>query len=311
MVILNSISEPFLLILCGLRWFIPIILFVFIYDVVDIELVAHVYKAMKVVFVIHVSLQVYELLYMSPMYGSTFGGFAARVPGLMSLSHAAALFTCIFYMLLEKFERARWGKKIMTILVFLSIIMVMSSTGVCVLGLLYLLGRYGNSLNNTKALYVFLPVVVMALYMYADNITGREYGSSQMSLGTRVALGIDMFENAGIVSNKFGCVTNGAIIMQQEGLLKETDFQWGDSFYNSVIGNLGIMAFLILILCIVKTVLFSIIHNYTYLLRWVLLFAFCSVSTIITEIFPASLIIGVIAAFFVKSINEKSYCYLV
>lgn len=306
-VLLNSINCPNLVIICGLRWYIPFFLFVFMYDIVDFELMTKIYRVMRIVFIIHVSLQIYELFYMPHIFGdSIVGGLAGRVPGIMSLSHASALFACIFYMLLPKFEKNEKTIKIFTLLVVVSLALVMSTTGVIVFGTLYFVNRYNKLLNSNKILYMLVPLLAVLLYGSADTITGRIEGSSESSFGTRLDQFVNLFANSEWVSSKFGMVTNGLIIMNQQGNTNVNAI-FGDSFYNSIIVNLGLIAFFLFVGFVLCVIRYSISHNFGYLLCFMMLFSLCSVSTIVVEIFPANIILSAFIAFFIKSYDTKSF----
>lgn len=306
-VLLCNINSNNLILLCGLRWFLPFMMFVFVYDIVDISLMTKIYKTMSLIFVIHILLQIYELFYMTPYLGTTIGGLAARVPGVMPLSHASALFICIFYLLLSKFETNNRIKIYFTILVLFSLLILMSSTGLIVFCVIFFLRLFNQYLNNNKTLYVILPFLLVILYVYADTILGRTEGSSEASIGTRIVLFFNSLQYGGLFPCYFGYFTNAAIMMVQQGILSQHDIFYADSMYVSIIGNLGILAFLIALCLIIRICYYAIKYNYNYLLCWTVLFSLCSISSVITEIFPANIVFVVVFAYSLKSLDMRMY----
>lgn len=307
LITIYNIEQPTTVLLCGFRWFLPLILFIFLSENINYKFMKELHGIMLIVFLIHFSAQIYELFYMLPYNGSTYFGLTARVPGIFSHAHSSASFTCLFFLITDEVVNNKKKKALLTILISISLIFSMSSTGIIIFLTLFLYASFKNSKHILK-LFLILPIIILLFYNNADTLTNRGKGSSERSLATRKELFINIFEESNIISNKFGLATNAVAMTNIVSVEKRVH---SDSFYATFLGNLGLFPFMILIIGILYALCIFFVEKKTFTLSCILLYLLFSFSTVITEVYPMNLFIGILIAFHLnnkKIKNQYEYC---
>lgn len=293
--VLSSIEQSNFVLLCGIRWLLPFILFIFLYEFIDIKFIIVLSKYIYVIFILHIILQIIECFVMPPYNGITYFGLSGRVPGLFSHAHSGASFTCLTYILGSIFLDNK--KKIFWISIVFSILLTMSSTGIITFIILFLLLHF-SKFRYLKNILLLVPLLVYILYLNADTLTNRQSGSSESSLGTRIDIITDTFNNSDIISNSFGLATNAA-----NTISASSKAFVADSFYASIIGNLGILSMVMSIVFIFFFICYNIKKQKYKVVSIILFYVLFSISTIITEVYPLNLFIAILFVFSLKYDN--------
>ena len=304
-VLLNSNGIPSNVLMCGFRWVLPIFLPIFLYGFIDDYFLQKCYKALSIVFAIHLISQVLELFVMPAYNGATYFGLTARVPGLFIRSHGAAYFTCLYYLLIIGFEERPKRRFVGTLAVVSSLLLAASSTGIIVFIVSYLLNKLKKS-NKIKYFLPLLPIVIVIVFLNADTLTNRKEGSSKSSIGTRIERFDKIFENSSLISENFGYATNGVFTLSKTTKIRVKDEMFADSFYNSLFGNLGILISLFIFVILITWLLFLVRNKEIYALIFLLFYILFAISNIITEVYPGNLFLGIICAYFLKKIKSNA-----
>lgn len=303
--IIASYGEPNDILICGLRWILPLILPVFLYGYVDDIFMKKCYQSLTIIFIVHVFLQILELFFMPPYNGYTYFGLTARVPGITSHPHASAYFVCSYYLLMIGFEENKKRVVLGSILVVISILLSMSSTGVIAITLLIMLYRFRKT--HWKTILFIAPFMAISLFTFADIITNRSEGSSQRSISDRQSLYSDVLSNSSLISTNFGYATNGAFRLSEKNGVKIKETMFADSFYTSILGNMGIIFIIIFIIMIIRLYAYLITNNLVYPLLFLIFYSLFAVSEILTEVFPGNLILPIVIAYFLNKNNRRRY----
>jgi len=284
------LTRNIILIMGGLRWCHLFFLILFLHRIADDEFLYKFYKAIKFIFYIHISSQIFELFVMPPLYGGiSIMGLTARVPGIFTYPSTAAVYTCSFYLLYLLFEKKKTF--ISLVLIFASLAMAMSSTGVIIaLGLFYVdLLKKLKSIKVTIFTFLFIiPVILINL----DSITGRNEGDSEISGKERISILSDAIENTEIISTSFGSASNTAYSLNIDNSFI------ADSALVSIYVNLGLLGFIILSIPLLVAVLYILKFNLDRLCLFVIWSFGVSLPTIIMESFPANIIMAILINYF-------------
>jgi len=286
--IVSLIANGVLVALSGLRWFAPIALFLllrvrpFSFDMVYAArlLSASVWGCLAI--------QCYQLIYMPPFYGFTVFGLSGRVPGFFLVPNTTAFYASVSAALSLGFE----PRKALIVIAMLgaaaSTALTQSGTGFVAIAMLisYVLVR--------RAGFLSLPIAVLAailVFINLDYITGRE-GVVGVSGGDRIRIILELALPAAFQLDCFGCFTNAAALVLNKAVTAvEGQVLAFDSFIASTIGNLGL--FLIPFAVCLAQFTFNAFQNVDWrrLEPILIVYALFSLTTIVTEAFPMSMLL--------------------
>lgn len=279
-----------LLILSGLRWCHMFFLIFCLYRVVDDVFMLKLYRTFKIVFIIHLCSQCFELFLMPPLFGQNSLGLAARVPGIFTYPNTAASFTCTFYLL---YILCGERKKIYLLFIFVSLIITMSSTGVIVgLALWYI--NYLKRVKSVKITIISFILLIPIILINLDTLAGRKQGESEISGTERINIFSSAIENSELFSSSFGIATNTAYNLEIENSII------ADSTIIACYVNLGIMGFLLLLVPLFFASLYIVKFNLDRLFLFVAWGIGVSLPTIVMEAFPANMILAILINYFYK-----------
>jgi hypothetical protein len=299
--------------IAGIRWALPFFLIFFLYGITDISLLKDITKLVSVLCILNLLLQIYEMFYMPPIYGLNIWGLSGRLPGFFVHPSAAGTFAAYSFFLFKYYMDGK--KKIIFITISIcSIFLSMSSTAFFLLIIIILLPIYMKSRNKIILFFFLLLGLTLTIYNL-DLLTGREEGSSLVSGSTRIDILTNVISSGELVSTRFGSATNSAMTIKRwRGELDvedifdpDNDVFVADSLYTSVLTNYGYIFFIFFIYFL--AFIFISAYNISLTKRrfdffvFFIIFLLSSISIIISEIFPLSLLSAVLLSYYLKEYN--------
>ena len=283
----SSMANGVMIAAAGLRWFLPVILFMVFRSFAGDVKIEMLTKLLYALLSVCVGLQVLQLFYMPPIYGVIGPDLAARVPGFFIFPNTTAFFASVATSCVLVYGTSHFMRVSSVILCAVSSGLAQSGTGILVslfLTLFYFLGRY------RKLIICVAPLVLIPILFFLDDITGRD-DFLALSGGGR----LEIFSR--IVATKFASFDSFGLFTNTGVLVSGRFFEGGDdvaivadSMFAAMAGNLGLYSLL---------VVFSLacyLWNRTAEIDWprlmpvagvYLLFSF---TTIISEAYPMNLL---------------------
>ncbi len=288
--------------LSGIRWLLPFILAAFLFGHIDRDLLQKMGTVMFYIFIIHFSIQITQFLFSYGYFGLNAFGLSGRNPGIFYVPSTAAVFV-IMVLFFSKYYMKKSLEKKISYLIPISILLTASGTGVGVYIIFFTI--YYLRENYIRFMPVILIFIGITLLFILNYFPGRS-GLVEDSLGARYVHFKEALFHATLLPEYFGYGTATAELIRNkfnyEFLLPRTD-----SFYASLIVNLGLINFLLVVLG-----LFILFVNITVSQdkEKLILFIICSliaVTTSITESYPMNLIFSVLIAYHFnpKEQNER------
>lgn len=286
--------------LAGIRWCHIFFLGLCLNGCLNDDYMMKIGKLLRILLIFQIISQVFELFYMPPIQGINSMGLANRVSGIFVHPSAAGAFASVNYLFIILYKDYISSKvyKMTFIMILVSQIMAMSSTGIAVIMALYFFNRFQNRGNGKIIIVMFIllcPVIISNL----DLLSGRAEGSNKESGGTRLEIINNMFHNAEFISTKFGLCTNTAVSMDIRGSVI------ADSSYTSLLGNVGLLGLIYITIPMIYIFLRSINtgnKRQTLSMIWII---GVSLPIVIQELFPFNLIIAILLNYLdVKSKNN-------
>jgi len=279
-------------IIYGLRWIYPLFIFLLLFNKFnDFYLDKKFNFSLFLTFVIHFIFQIYELFNASSWFGAI-GSLNLRNPGLFLLPNTGAFFsTIVLYWLLFYLNINKLLKFIMAVIIFLSVTLTLSGTGITVASFILLI--YLISKRSLFLSFPFLPLGLITVLEIIDNLR-RDY--IQISGGTRIMILKDILQTNPALSDKFGYYTNVAALLG-DGLI-------ADSTYASIAGNLGLFVFVLVVIFLFYLFIDALIKGDKKKLAFMTIIILFSATTIIFEAYPMNLLLSLIGC---KVYSLKSY----
>lgn len=294
-ILLSATADP-LMLLSGLRWFLPFFLVFFIYEAINKNLIDKLARVLLLLFFLHLIAQVLQAFFASSWYGVSYFGLNARNPGLFLIPNTGAFFTLIltyFFLFLANFSAKT--KLLLVPLCFLSIMLTLSGTGFLLF--FFVVFFYFFSYKYV----VFIPVILallVPLFFYALNIfLSRGDNYIEESGGTRLDIFVEVLNSAGLFSESFGLGTNSYVLLGGGVIM--------DSLYASLLMNTGYFGFLTFIFIFFTALSFSFYSSDKKLFTFLIFMASYAATTILFEAYPMNLMAIVISIFFLKRRQGK------
>ncbi len=280
-------------ILAGLRWSLPFLLVLFLFDSIDTKFQYRISTLLTRLLVFGFLLQVVQAFYFRAFYGlSSFTGLNARNPGFYFTPSAMAAFTLAAAYYIDYFREDDVYKKILLFFVVpVSVLLTGSGTGLLVLCGYFIIKAYKRI--HQKQLMIFLGVCLFLAGLVAlPIISGRAI--IYESILKRGEIFAQAFKNENMVlSQSFGSATNAAVLSDDRS---DNAISFiADSTITSVMFNIGSFALVVFVLFFV-----SISRKKVMYLHFWLIYGAFIVTTIIFELFPLNLLLAVNLAYFIK-----------
>jgi hypothetical protein len=293
--IIFSSGNNLISIASGLRWLMPIILPIFIFRAVNFEFVQTFILYLSFLFLLHFSVQIFQMFYSSQWFGVSKFGFNLRSPGLFLIPSTGAFFSVVVLYVILFIEKTSSRKKLIFIaLGSTSVFLTVSGTGYVVL--LIIIFFYFSTKAKLKDIFLFLPLLFIFLY-FSISIFNSRGGATYVKIsgGSRLEILIDKFFSADFISRSFGFGTNTLVLMG------DVNGSILDSTYASLLVNLGYFGFFIFIALLLLAFTYSIFGRSKSFFIFLVVFSLFAFTIIIYEAYPANLIMAVILAYFFKS----------
>lgn len=293
------------LVLAGIRWIIPSFLIFLLYGITDYDLIRKITKILLYLICINIIFQIFEMFYMPPFRGLNILGLSGRLSGFFAYPSVCGIFGAYCTFCFKYYLDDGNLKKFAIILSVLSVFLSMSSTGVALLLIIFMLPVFLKS-KIKPIIGGILLILFFIGFSNMDILTGRQEGDSLKSGTTRVEMLSDIVSSSEPISTRFGAATNvGLKLALDKGLIDnifDTDslsFS-SDSIYTSILTNYGWLFFITFAFILLYILLFAKRTNdYSFLL--LIIISICSgISTVIIEVFPMNIIIAVLISYYLK-----------
>ncbi len=273
-------KTPSLVILSGVRWYLPIFLFpLFDQFLITRDALTKLYRRYQLVILAALALQILQMFF-SNRWNTIDGITQRRANGFFSQPQPMSLFALFFLIILFEIAPER-RKKLNYFVTFISIALTKSATGILGFASLFFIKmdkKYRIAVGT-------LTLIIVAIFPY---ITGRlDFWVSPL---TRLGILGDI----NLSHIVFGSYTNTCIDVQKIKPIMAACLI-PDSFLTSVIGNLG----LILGLVIIGVIAQSIYRSKKYYLFPILILFFLAAN--LTEYFPLNILFPFIVGFKFKT----------
>lgn len=297
-IVFSSLSQSFLLLLVGVRWFFTFFLINFLYRVVDDELQTKIAICMVVIFFIALCFQLLELFYLPLFYGINFLGLSLRNPGIYLIPSTMAFFSLVtMWYAYYFFPQKRLGMLIVKFLGPLSVVLTSSGTGIMAM-VFFFSGFLVSNIKNKGVFILFLIIGMVGTFSFLPIILGRT--DIFISFLTRLNIfGDTAALNHLLISSSFGSATNAAVLMQ--GISNQQKFV-ADSNFTSIFYNIGFIALLL------YASLFIILLKKSLAVMQLFGIYLCfSITTISFESYPLNLIFALNVAFYLVETKKQFY----
>lgn len=294
------LSDNLIAIIAGLRFIIPIILIFALLKYIDLETQIKISKILSPLFILAFILQIYQLFYMNPFWGYNAFGLSLRNPGFFAQNNTMAFFSLITLYYNICFENSKITKKIIFILVPISIFLTASGTGMIVLGIFYIYQIYLKiKKGNSKLIFVFLfSVIFIGFLNYLPIILNRD--SIFRSLQVRFEIVYKNFDLKNFLfSTDLGYATNTGIMLNSKFGIDNANFYIADSTIAALLTNIGLLGTVL-----IYYIIFYIKINSEKYYYFVIVFVSFSFTTIIPEAYPMNLLFATNIAYFFKYKNN-------
>lgn len=281
-----------LILLSGLRWFIPFLLPFFIYPFVDENTIKDMIKPLQAVFIVHFLLQIIQLNIAYEWYGLNRFGLSARSPGIFLIPATSAAFTVMVFYLSRYFNNSGLLSNLaITLISFISIVLTESLMGL--IGFFILL----TLLHLKKERIWFASILVATItpiIVYAFlNMNTRGSEMLAVSGGGRADILQNTFSRTGLFSSEFGRGTNTAYLIMDNGGLPT------DSTYAALLVNFGIFGLLFFLVILTIPFIYATLNKLKPLAAFIILVSVFSLSLNISETYPVNLLAVLVISFFI------------
>lgn len=282
MVSLSMLYNGFVAGLIGLRWIFPFMLFLLMGDWGEVLDTAAAVPWIFLGLVSNLAVQVYQLLYMPPVFGEIFPGVPARTPGFFVAPNSTAFFACVSAACVMVFAPSKLVLRALAVGLALTIsALAQSGTGMVaavLLGLRLICGRHR---------YVFWAITLCTLALALPNLdilTMRE-DYVELSGGGRLDAFRVITQESALSITRFGLYTNTANLQSDS----PEDQLAPDSLIASWVGNFGFFAILAAVLSglFIRYRMRSV--DWSAVMPCVLVFGIFSMTTIVFEAFPMNI----------------------
>jgi len=282
-------------IIYGLRWIYPLLIFILGIKVFQINWLSKSFeKAFILVFLFHFSLQIYQFFSGITWFG-LLGNYSSRNPGIFLLPNTGAFFSnIVLYWFMYHSQLTSFVKNFMVFLAVISIVLTSSGTGISVLAFLVIL--YLSSRKAVALLPIFILILPFML-KFVSTTRGDDY--VEVSGGGRLGIFLETFGKTNIFAENFGYFTNVSVLVGGGNAIM-------DSTYASVLGNLGILAFLLTVLLLFYLIFISFLKMDKVKLGFLVIIVLFAATTIIFEAYPMNLLLPLLAC---KIYGRGSYEY--
>lgn len=289
-----ALTQSVYLLASGLRWYLPLIL-MFLYPFIDEAKSLKKYVPVLVLLIsLNLSLQIIQFFWAEGYWYGTIGDYSLRNPGIFLIPSTSALFVC-FALYYIWYSGLVSGSRL--VLLFLasgvSILFTASATGAVIFALVSLV-MVAHS--KPKILPALMMLAAVFIFYFFELLTLRHPDFLQLSGGTRLNIFIDSFASSKLLHGVFGHGTNTAVLVADGSVM--------DSFYASVIVNLGSLYFFIFVAFLFVSFICLCLRGLTREGCYLVMVTLAMCATVITEAYPVNLLIILTVALMLR-INKR------
>lgn len=288
----------------GIRWLIPFMLMLLLIPYITKELIIKISYIGFYLFIFHFSIQLFQLFFAGAWFGLNAFGLSARNPGIFFIPSTSAFFTILILFLNMFYMDDQKIKRFIFILSPISVFLTASGSGVVVymvIVLLYLLKKRYMSLLPILGIVLFLIV-----FLTLEDIVGRK-DFIELSFGVRIMIFLELLQNSDLFSSNFGYATNTGVLIGSFSGVENAAFV-ADSTYASILGNLGLFTFILVMLFIFLSLFLAWLQKDREKLIFILIYFLFSATTIIFEAYPMNLLFSILMAYYLRNYkNERTY----
>jgi hypothetical protein len=291
-ILISFTSNDIKVIISGIRWVLPIFLIPSLINRIDKDFLVKIAKVLQVLVLIGFLFQLNQLYTLDSYFGLNQLGFSLRNPGFFTSPSAMSIFLLLSLWFSYNFLDKTISNKIF--IYYFSpfcIFLAGSATGILTMALFYLSIIFFKT-KQKKIMFLFATIMMVIIAYMLPEITNRA------TLLDSLFYRLDLFNHINpinfIIGDRFGLATNTAI------LLKSPNALIADSLIVSMLINVG---FLFLLTSI--TWVISKSDKSPEFFQFLIIVSLFSFNTILTEVYPANLLIPIIIVFFVSVKNNK------
>lgn len=294
--------------LAGLRWAIPFFLAFLLLNVVDNNLLKKITTALSVIIFLNLVVQVYEMYNMPAIRGLNLFGLSGRVSGFYANASIAGVFGCFSFFFIRYFGSYRERVKFFLYLICAaSIFLSMSSAAFAILAVMLAAPYFLRSRFKLTWLLIFIPACAI-LALNLDFLTGRHEGSSNVSFSTRLKIFGKQIEGLELLSTRFGEATNTAVNLNRHSLASGSAYI-SDSLFTSILTNYGLLFFMTFFVLVIVLSVKIMRKDKTDLTIFFIISLMSSISMITVEIFPISLLMSLLIAYYLSPLPISNLSY--
>lgn len=294
-------------IIAGIRFCIPIILIFALIKYIDLDSQKKISKILFYLFILAFLLQLYQLFFMKHFWGTNPFGLSLRNPGFFAQNNTMAFFSLITLYYNISFENSKTIRKIIFILVPISIFLTASGTGIIVLVAFYMYQLYLKIKKGYSSfVFIFLfSIIFIGFLCYLPILINR--GSIFRSLFIRLEIIYKNFDLKNFLfSIDFGHATNTGTMLNSKFGFVNKNFYIADSTIAALLTNIGLLGAILF-----YYIIYNVKINSEKYYFFVIVFVSFSFTAIIPESYPMNLLFAINIAYFFKYKNDlnESYTY--
>ena len=289
--IASFFTMPAVILLAGIRTLLPLVALVLMWRAVDYDLQYKIAITLAGLWIIAFALQLYELFFFPPLLGVNFLGLNGRNPGFFLIPSTMGTFAAIsaYYAYLY-LPRSLFRSTLLLVVFPLSEFLTASGTGLVAMAILaltiaYFRIREKNFVILGGAAALAAGVVLLPFISHRDDIYTS--GTDRIEIFEKHVASSSL-----IASHTFGMATNTGVTLANtfdvSAVVSDTDQIVADSTLISFMLNFGVLAALLYVLA-----LFSIYSYTVEYFAFLAIVAVFSLTVIIVESFPMSLLLAV------------------
>ena len=275
----------------GVRWILPLFFPVFFLPFVSYPLVCKVAKLLDWLLLFQLLLQLIQLFCAQSWFGVNAFGLSARNPGFFFMPSTAGLFAICVYLAHVLVSQKRSLR--ITLSVFFSILLTTSAMPIIIFFISYFLVVTRKRLFSVFPLVLPIPLILSSLLLY---FSSRGLDVFSQSFGPRIQIFSNLITNSNFVPSDFGLGTATSYLVAN-ALNINLDSVATESFYASFIVNLGLFGFLLFLALCSVLVLVSYLNRNFELFLVVLVVMMSSGTVVLSEVYPANMILGLLITF--------------
>lgn len=286
MVTLSVLMNGYLVGLGGLRWIFPFMLFLLMGDWSEVLDTSAAVPWVVLGLVVCLAVQIYQLLYMPPVFGEIFLGLSARTPGFFVAPNSTAFFACGSAACVMAFAPTKSKLKMLVLVLALMVsALAQSGTGVVaavVLGLHLMCGRH-------RRIFWMVTLCALALALPSLDFLMMREDYVELSGGGRAEAFLTIVRESALSVARFGLYTNVANLQS----VNPADQLAPDSLIASWVGNFGLFSILVAVLSalFIRYRMRAVV--WARAMPCVLVFGIFSMTTIVFEAFPMNMYLAI------------------